>query len=131
VRNEFGALHNELKELNDDTFQVIFRERTMRKFHENGDYYQKCYSTPYFWAYVMADGSLYGCSAYLLNEKFCYGNINTSTFQEIWEGEKRRQNIQFVENELNIADCRKNCRMDEVNRYLWDLKNPPAHVNFI
>lgn len=124
-------LQDELKELNDADFQVIFRKKTMQKYHETESYYKKCNATPYFWAYIMANGSLYGCSAYLLNDKFCYGNINKSSFQEIWEGEKRQKNIDFVMNELNITDCRKNCRMDEVNRYLWDINNPPAHVNFI
>ncbi len=127
----FMDLEDELKELDDDHFQVIFREKTMRKTHESEPYYKKCNATPYFWAYIMADGSLYGCSAYLLDDKFCYGNINQAAFQEIWEGEKRLKNIDYVMNELNITDCRKNCRMDEVNRYLWDVVNPPAHVNFI
>lgn len=128
---QYMDLQDQLKELNTDKFQVIFREKTMLKYHESESYYKKCHATPYFWAYIMADGSLYGCSAYLLNDKFCYGNINQATFQDIWEGEKRKENIEFVLNELNITDCRKNCRMDEVNRYLWDIKNPPAHVNFI
>ena len=58
----------------------------MKKLEEKKQPYSKCYSTPYFWSYIMADGSVYGCSAYLQNEKFNYGNINTQTFQEIWEG---------------------------------------------
>jgi len=23
------------------------------------------------------------------------------------------------------------CRMDEINRYLWELKHPHPHVNFV
>ncbi|MBT3471848.1 MAG: radical SAM protein, partial [Gammaproteobacteria bacterium] len=65
------------------------------------------------------------------DERFCIGNINKSSFQEIWEGEKRSSQLQFMLNELNISECRKNCRMDEVNRYLWALKHPSSHVNFI
>ena len=127
----YMGLNEELKILNDDSFQVIFREKTMQKHNESEPYYKKCYSTPHFWAYVMADGSLYGCSAYLLDERFLYGNINETSFKDIWEGEKRKKNINYVLNELNIVNCRKNCRMDEVNRYLWDISNPPEHVNFI
>jgi len=129
--NNSDDLVKQLEELNDDQFSVVFRTNTMEKLLDTKPYYDKCQATPYFWAYIMADGSVYGCSAYLLDEKFCYGNINKQSFQDIWEGEKRLSSIKFVENELEIKDCRKNCRMDEVNRYLWDLSHPPDHVNFI
>ena len=128
---ESAQFKNDLESFNDDRFNVVFRSKTMEKLSETNHYYSKCYSTPNFWAYIMANGSVYGCSAYLLDEKFCYGNISENSFQEIWEGSKRRENIVFVKNELDITDCRKNCRMDEVNRYLWDLKHPSEHVNFI
>lgn len=124
-------LEEELNKLETDDFKVVFRANTMKKLEEEKQPYSKCYSTPYFWAYIMADGSVYGCSAYLQNEKFNYGNINSQTFEEIWEGQKRKEGVSFIENELDITMCRRNCRMDEVNRYLWNLKNPNPHVNFI
>lgn len=124
-------LEKELKKIETDDFKVIFRANTMKKLEEEKQPYSKCYSTPYFWAYIMGDGSVYGCSAYLQNDKFNYGNINTQTFQEIWEGEKRKQGVSFIKDELDISMCRRNCRMDEVNRYLWNLKQPNEHVNFI
>jgi len=124
-------LEKELQKLETSTFSVIFRANTMKKLEEKEQPYKKCYATPYFWSYIMADGSVYGCSAYLGNEKFAYGNINDNTFADIWESQKRKEGVSFVENDLDISMCRKNCRMDEVNRYLWNLKNPNSHVNFI
>ena len=124
-------MEQELQALETDSFKVIFRRRTMEKLLEGDRHYSVCQATPFFWAYVMASGEVYGCSAYLEDQRFCYGNLNERSFAEIWEGEARRRSFDHVRNELNISECRKNCRMDEVNRYLWDLQHPPAHKNFI
>src|SRR3990167_864125 len=92
---------------------------------------QKCLSTPYFWAYIMATGDVYGCSAYLLDERFKYGNIGEQLFSEIWQGEKRKKSMVHVGAEMDISEGRKNCRMHKVNEYLWELMNPTEHNNFI
>lgn len=128
---DFLAMEAELKTLNTDTFNVVFRSKTMRKY-DSHDRYPKCYATPFMWGYIMASGVVSGCSAYLLDPRFEYGNVNESSFQDIWEGELRRKSFEFIRKDLNIEECRKNCRMDEVNRYLYQLiDNPPPHVNFI
>jgi len=131
--SSFLALEEQLKPLSNDRFSVIFRKNTMVKYIENQRLrYTKCNATPFLWAYVMADGSVYGCSAYLLDKRFEYGNIQEQSFQKIWEGARREANFHYVRTELDIKDCRVNCRMDEVNRYLFRLKNNLVeHVNFI
>src|SRR5690349_15739840 len=48
--------------------------------------YSKCAATPNFWAYLMANGDLYSCSAYLLDDRFNLGNIEQQTFQQVWGG---------------------------------------------
>jgi radical SAM protein with 4Fe4S-binding SPASM domain len=131
--NYDSMLHvgKKLEKYNSDNFSVVFRENTMRKYSES-ERYKKCYATPFLWGYIMADGSVYGCSAYLLDKRFCYGNINEDNFDDIWLGQKRKLNYEFVKNDLNIIDCRKNCRMDEVNRYLYALmEDKIEHRNFI
>jgi GTP 3',8-cyclase len=143
---DYLTMEDKLDDLNSDSFHVVFRRRTMGELDKPTQIYDKCYSTPFFWAYVMADGAVYGCSAYLEDERFVYGNMMDNTFKEVWEGEKRRQSFEYVRDGLDITECRRNCRMHKVNEALWDankeeqplvhltLNKPekkPAHVNFI
>jgi GTP 3',8-cyclase len=128
--NEYEYLTEELEELNTNDFSVIFRIRAMREWDDKGRDYKKCLALP-FWSYIDAGGNVWGCSVYLGDEKFLYGNIYKETFEEIWSGIRRRESLRYVEERMDASDCRVNCRMDKINRYLWELKNPPEHVNFI
>lgn len=112
-------------------FELIARRKTMEAWDDNDRGYKKCMATPYFWAYIMSTGDVYGCSAHLLDPRFNYGNICSSSFSEIWTGDSRRKSIKYVEGELDIHECRKNCRMNMVNKYLDDVKNNSEHRNFI
>jgi len=122
-------LEEGLRDFTKDGFKVIFRRNTMLKIREKRTY-GKCFGLT-FWAYLASDGELYACSAFLGEKLFRYGNIYQEPFEKIWKGKKRRQIMKIMENEWNINDCREVCRLDEINRYLWELKYPPEHVNFI
>lgn len=124
------AMVRRLVLLNDDRFRVIFRENTMKKMQRSRRGYGLCQALP-FWSYIDSDGNVWGCSAYLGDERFLYGNINKQTFAEIWNGERRRKSLAFVQRDLDPEGCRMNCRMDEINFYLWELTHPGAHSNFI
>jgi len=131
VYDDMLSLEDELEALNTEKFNVVFRSNTMKKHSAKTHTYKKCLSTPFFWAYVSTEGDVYGCSAYLGKENFRYGNLNENGFQEIWESEKRQKSYRFVQDELDISECRTNCRMDEVNKYLDRLIHPNDHDNFI
>jgi cyclic pyranopterin phosphate synthase len=126
-------MENELLKYNTGDFSVIFRINTINNWlSQNSGRYCKCYATPSVWAYIMADGSVYSCSAYLLDDRFCLGNINEHSFAEIWSSDKRMLHSRFILNELDISECRVNCRMDQVNRYLDSIHNTSVpHINFI
>lgn len=111
------------------TFQVIYRENAIKQEMEE-HHYDKCLATPNFWVYSMADGRVFSCSAHLLDERFCIGNLNTYSFQEIWEGEGRRKNWELMK-EFDIKQCRKNCRMNQTNIYLDQVKHGVPHANYI
>ncbi len=115
---------------NDDTFTVIFRTNTINKMQRAERGYGRCMALP-FWSYIDAAGNVWGCSSYLGDERFLYGNVLEEDFSRIWRGERRRSSLKMIASELDPEGCRMNCRMDEINLYLWELTHPNGHVNFI
>ncbi len=139
--DQYQSLKDDLAKINTEEFQVVFRDNTMKQWDEMAHKYTRCVALP-FWSYIDAGGNVLGCSVYLEDKRFVYGNIYRQTFQEIWEGERRRKSLCWVENDLDVKNCRVNCRMDKVNQYLHSLKSSGAevlevtaggqeHVNFI
>ncbi len=128
---QYNFLEEQLTTLNNKNFSVVYRKQTMANLEENTRSYERCYATPFFWAYIMSSGDLYGCSAFLGNDTFCYGDLNQNSFKSLWQGELRHTNFSYIKNELDISNCRINCRMDAINRYLKNLDFPEPHVNFI
>ena len=128
--SQFMHLRDKLDRFNSPSFSVIFREQTMKKMHREVRGYERCLALP-FWSYIDSGGNVWGCSAYLGDERFRYGNINEETFEQIWTGARRKENLRLIAQEIDPEECRMNCRMDEINLYLWELTHPRDHVNFI
>lgn len=122
-------LEQELNQYATDEFSVYFRANAMKKMHHD-KCYKQCLGLP-FMTHIDAKGNVWPCIAHIGTEEFCYGNIYEQTFEEIWEGNRRQQIIQKL-NGLDINKiCREACRLDEINKYLDELKHPGEHVNFI
>ncbi|WP_063396472.1 radical SAM protein [Prochlorococcus sp. MIT 1306] len=130
---QYLGLEEELKQYNSKNFNVVFRINTINNWiSQNNERYCHCMATPSVWSYIMADGEVYSCSAYLLDDRFKLGNINEATFHDIWSSERRMKHAHYVMNELDINECRVNCRMDQVNRYLDNVVNEKIdHINFV
>ncbi len=128
-KTPLSKLERDVEALETEKFRVYFREKAVRKASE-GKPYKHCLGLP-FAAYLSATGDLYACNTFLGDHRFLYGNIGRQGFSEIWFGENRKRILDRMENRWNLAHCRLNCRLDEINRYLDRLKNPPEHVNFI
>ena len=117
-------LGEKLKKYNSANFKIIFRENQFLSLEEKDRGYEHCYGLP-FWAYIDAGGNVWGCSVYLSDDRFRYGNIYENTFDKIWKGERRLNHLRWVENELDAAECRRGCRMHQCNKYLWWLRHLP------
>jgi len=128
-RNLFH-LEKKLKKYSRDNFQIIFRKRAIEKLEEKEKPYKSCLGLS-FATHIAADGNVYPCNAFVGRKEFSFGNICISSFKNIWEGKRRKRIMNTIFNKWNINKCRKACRLDEINHYLWELKNPSSHVNFI
>ena len=129
---DYKEMEDELqacKQFSTPSFQVIYRENAVKQESEE-HHYHVCNATPFTWTYTLATGEMFACSAHLLDKRFSIGNINTQTFQEIWEGDERKRVWEMMKT-FDIGQCRKNCRQNQVNIYLDQLKNGIPHQNFI
>lgn len=124
------ALDRSLDAYRDESFHVIVRTQTIRRWNDGEKGYRQCLALP-FWTYIDAGGDVWGCSMYMENDRFRFGNIHKDSFAVIWEGEPRKRFLNWCAGSLDASSCRINCRMDPVNIYLQQLTNPPPHVNFI
>jgi GTP 3',8-cyclase len=124
------SLEKRLEKYHKGGFQVIFRRQAMQKIGEKNKPYKHCLGSP-FAIHITPEGDIYPCNVFLGKREFVLGNIYKESFPGIWESKRRGKIMDFIYNQWDAAKCRKACRIDEINRYLWELKNPGSHVNFI
>lgn len=117
-----------LRQLATDRFQVCFRDRAIGKTMGEDRGYGGCLGAA-FVAAIYADGGVFPCAPHSGDQSSCYGNVNRHSFGEIWHSARRRAIGARLA--ADLAGCMPGCRMDEINRYLWRLRHPPPHVNFI
>ena len=143
--DQWEKLFDELQEVETPTFEITIRRGAMSQQDAEWRGYDTCHSTPFFWAYVEADGELWGCSAHLGrvengkeigDHRFRFGNVNEQSFTEIWHGERRKACWEYTrkppsEGGLDVSKCMKGCQMDMPNVYLWNLRNPEPTRNFV
>ena len=94
----------------------------------DGRYYKKCLATPLS-PYLDEDGSVEMCGN-LKGRGFTMGNINQSSFQEIWHSQQRKDCVA----KIDLHKCPAGCRLDPLNKVLWDALYPEdarVHKNFL
>lgn len=121
------------KKYDSDRFEVVFRKNSMlNKNKKIEERFSKCWVMPFFFAYIDSYGDVYTCSCFIGDERFCIGNINENSFEEIWYGKRRKENYEMMKS-FDVNNCRINCRAAYVNEYLEKLIAPKEeyHLNFI
>ena len=126
--SEAEEIGREVRQYETDDFKIYFRSQSIENLRTEKSY-NVCHGI-YFMTHITASGNVCPCVVFM-EDDFCYGNINERTFDEIWESERAKEIRSRFDKEFICKHCRKNCRLDEMNKYLYALKHPGAHVNFI
>ncbi|MBT7699620.1 MAG: radical SAM protein [Verrucomicrobia bacterium] len=123
-------LEDALEALQDESFKVIYRARSIDRVNSEKRY-EKCHGT-HFISFVSANGNVCECNVFDGDPRFLTGNAREESLGAIWRGPRRQAVLDFIDHDLDIAkECRDICRMDECNCYLDRLKNPMDHDDFI
>ncbi|MEO5362815.1 MAG: radical SAM protein [Magnetococcus sp. DMHC-8] len=93
--------------------------------------YDICYGTP-FLSQLSGNGDVYPCGPFYGKKRFLMGNIHQESYHDIVMGDRYWQVHEDIRTWVDVhKDCAIGCRQDYLNKFLWDLQNPPEHVNFI
>lgn len=116
------------EEVSDSQFNFVLRKTLfLDKFSRS---YKQCLSTD-FMVEVDAKGDVYSCGPYIGDENHKLGNILKVDFQSFWKSEEAKKVREFVKCHVDVNNCMPFCRPNSVNEFLWQIKNPPQHVNYI
>ncbi len=122
-----GNIHRCINE-SADGFKVLYSKHKydMMKDKKYGRNYTKCYGHQ-FATVIAADGKVYLCCHMRGHDKYCLGDLNKNTFEEIWSSEQRK----IIAENIDFNDCVPLCRDNTFNQILWNIKQPREHVNFL
>ncbi|MBF0219416.1 MAG: radical SAM protein [Gammaproteobacteria bacterium] len=132
-----SELLREAESLSNDNYVVQAKWHKINSAGESDLYkagfrkYDVCYGTP-FLLQISGNGKVYPCGPFFNKDRFLIGDLHTGSFREMVASDHYWRVHQDIVNSVDVhKDCAMGCRQDYLNRFLWDLKNPPEHLNFI
>jgi radical SAM protein with 4Fe4S-binding SPASM domain len=93
--------------------------------------YDICYGTPLL-GQVSGNGKVYPCGPFFGKDRFYMGDIHETSYYDIVNSDRYWKVHEDIQKNVDVhCDCTVGCRQDYINKFLWDLKNPPDHINFV
>lgn len=125
---EFSDLLEEVESKSDENTRIVVRRDMFSSWGEKT--YGECLSLP-FMTIIDSDGRLFGCGGYWQDDRYCLGDLHDGSFGDIRRSDKCRDTLEHMRKHVDFGECYNCCRNHTINRFLWSLRNPPDHVNFI
>ncbi len=130
---EYDTYHDILTEAErytTDSYHVIVK---WKKISNRGTRsYDQCFGVP-FLIYTSGDAKVYPCGMFFdfKKDEYCMGDLAAQSFEEIVQGRRYWDVVEKVK-AINVQkDCYANCRTHYINEFLWQVKHPAKHVNFV
>ena len=126
---DFKDILQEAESISSDGYNVIVKwKKVMNEGERN---YEQCLGVP-FLLYSSGNGRLYPCGMFfdIQEEKYRMGDLVNQSFKEIYESDRYWEVVKKVK-EIDVRKCYSNCRTHCINEFVWKLKHPSEHVNFI
>lgn len=95
--------------------KIFYPKTRIEAMDEIDKGFTRCRACPWL-TFVGSDGSVYHCVEHGLDPKAIYGNLKTHTLKEIWQSQKRKDVIKFMEEEGLAHRCPPMCMLTEHNR---------------
>jgi radical SAM protein with 4Fe4S-binding SPASM domain len=127
---EMAEVFREAEACSRDDYNVVIK--TSKLVNSGVKDFPVCYGTRFI-INISGNGSVFPCGHFFntRTEEFCMGNILQTSFKEIMESE-RYWDVQDKISNLDVnRECETNCRHYYICGFLWELRNPPPHLDFI
>lgn len=127
---EMDGIFREAESCSAGDFHVVVKTQKLR--NQGLKDFPVCFGTRFI-INISGDGTIFPCGHFFntRRDEFSMGNILQNSFREIlaseryWEVQSRICGI-----DVNRG-CETNCRHYYVSSFLWRLKNPPPHLDFV
>lgn len=122
-------MRQKLELLNDDSFTVIVRVKSLERLDQKRTY-RECHAFN-FYCLIDACGNVTPCNIFYGKDDYIFGNIYEDSLINIWNSDRKKRIIEEI-TKLNHSLCKEyRCRQDVMNRYLERVKNPEINDDFI
>lgn len=129
--DDYGAILTEAEKQSSDTYDVIAK---WKKIGDKGKRdYDHCIGAP-FLLYSSGDGKIFPCGMFFEEKwwkKFLLGDLIKDSFIDIINSDRYKEVIDRCAKIDCHSFCYSGCRTDAINSFIWKIKHPPNHVNFV
>lgn len=121
-----SAAAAEVEAMQTESFRVFNHWSTKTSVHDSGrpDYRQCWYQ--HLTAFIGGNQKVYRCCRTSYQERGLIGSLENQSFEQLWNSESKKRLFDY----FDARGC-TNCHVNQRNREVGNLMNPPPHVNFV